>query len=279
MELFAKITIVWFAASYGGALALELVNLLLGRPALRIFSLIFGAVGLLAHTLYVGVQPLSLADPRGSLLFLAWILAVFYLYGSVHHQRLAWGLFVLPLVMGLVILGAVFPTPARSASDGSEGAWAGLLHLSGDKFWGVMHGCLLLLAAVGVCVGCIASIMYLVQVRRLRAKLAPMHGIRMYSLERIEAMNRRAVLWAFPFLTAGILVGLALQLQHEDFLRSFDLKTLSGMGLWIVFAVLLCLRYSVHVRGRQAAWWTLAAFVIMVFALVSNHSFLPGGQP
>src|SRR5208282_63675 len=94
--------------SYGVALALELLHLLLARRVLRVLSLVFGGAGLLAHTLFIGVQPLSLGDPRGSLLFLAWILSVFYVYGSIHHKRLAWGLFVLPVVLGLIILGVVF---------------------------------------------------------------------------------------------------------------------------------------------------------------------------
>ena len=36
------------------------------------------------------------------MLAVAWVLAVFYLYGSLHHTRLAWAVFVLPVVIGLV---------------------------------------------------------------------------------------------------------------------------------------------------------------------------------
>src|SRR5262249_30263961 len=97
LSVVERITIFCFAASYGVALALELWHLFQPRPILRLVSLGFGAAGLLAHTFFVVVQPLPLASPHGSLLFLAWILAVFYFYGSIHHARLAWGLFVLPL--------------------------------------------------------------------------------------------------------------------------------------------------------------------------------------
>jgi len=38
-----------------------------------------------------------LASPFGSLVLLAWVMAVFYFYGSIHYRRIAWGLFVLPL--------------------------------------------------------------------------------------------------------------------------------------------------------------------------------------
>jgi ABC-type transport system involved in cytochrome c biogenesis permease subunit len=280
MTFVEKITIFCFAASYGVAFMLDMLHALRSRPVLRVLSLIFGSAGLLAHTLYIAVQPLSLADRRGSLLFLAWILAVFYAYGSFHHKRVAWGLFALPMVLGLIVLSVVLPPDQNRIEEGGWTRFFQILQLHGEKFWGWVHGLLLLFAAVGVCVGCVASIMYLVQVRRLRTKMAPTQGMRMLSLERIEAMNRRAILWAFPFLTAGLLVGVALKLHQPETFWTWDPKLLSGLGLWFVFAVLLYLRYSVHVRGRQAAWWTLIAFVVLVAALVSpGHSFSQGVEP
>jgi ABC-type transport system involved in cytochrome c biogenesis permease subunit len=236
-----RITIFCFAASYGVALGLEIWHLAAPRPVLRLAGLCFGAAGLLAHSLYALVQPLPLATPLGSLLFLAWILAVFYLYGSIHHYRLAWGLFVLPLVLGLVILAALAPQP--SAAESAE--WS--------SRWGLLHGILVLLAGVGICVACVASVMYLVQVRRLREKLAPGQGIKMMSLERLEAMNRKAILLAFPLLTAGLIVGVALQWQNGQALAGWESpKILSALGLWLVFAILLYLRYGAHARGGKS---------------------------
>jgi len=270
-----RVTIFCFEASYAVALALELLQLMKPKPLLRVLGLGFGSAGFLAHTLFILAQPPSLADPLGSVLFLAWILAIFYLYGSVHHRHLAWGLFVLPFVLGLIVLGELFPS-GLTAARGS--LWDDLLHLRGERFWGILHGVLLLCAAVGVSVGCVASVMYLVQVEKLRAKTAPGQGMKMLSLERIEAMNRRAILWAFPFLTVGLLVGIGLQVQRNEFTEGWSSpKILSVLGLWVVFAILLYLRYGVHVRGRQAAWWTLLAFGLMLLALVSGHPFLQGG--
>jgi ABC-type uncharacterized transport system permease subunit len=262
-EVAARITVVCFAASYAVALAVELVQLRRPRPIQRLLSLGFGGAGLLAHTIYVS-QPLPLAAPRSSLLLLAWILAVFYLYGSIHHRRLAWGPFVLPLVLGLIGLAQIAP-PGES----TQSVW--------PPSWGVIHGTLLLLAATGLCVGFIASVMYLVQVHRLKAKMAPNEGVRLLSLERLEEMNRRAILWAFPLLT----VGLALALMGEGQLPAdwTSPKALFTIGLWLVFAILLYLRYGAHVRGRQVAFLTLLAFCLMLVAFVSVHPFVRGGGP
>ena len=142
-----RITIVCFGASYAVALALEVLQLFWPRPVQRYLTLGFASAGLLAHTLYLLAQPLALASQFGPLLFLAWILAVFYLYGSIHHRQLAWGVFVLPLVLGLIALAGL-PSIGDEGRRGRTGGLAG-----GERFWIVVHGSLLLLAAVGICVG------------------------------------------------------------------------------------------------------------------------------
>lgn len=271
-----RVTVFCFAASYGVALALELWHLVQPRPILRYGANCFGAAGLLAHVFYLAVQPISLAAPAGSLLLLALVLAVFYVYGSIHHRHVAWGLFVLPLVLGLVILAWVLPPPASSEAIAS--VWTGV------SFWGMAHGILVMLAAVGISVGFVASVMYFVQAHRLRAKLPPSPGMKMLSLERIETMQRRAILWAFPLLTVGLLVGLVLLAHQGAWADAWNSPLiLSTLGLWLVFAVLLYLRYGVHVRGKQAAAWTMVAFAFLIVSLVSLamsssvHPLLGGG--
>lgn len=274
MDFIDGISRFCFGASYTVALLLELARLIWPRPALRVVSLGFGIAGLIAHTIYLLAQRPSLASQGGSMLFLTWILAVFYLYGTVHHRQLAWGVFVLPVVVGLVLLTIVFPA-------GTEPSWLSVLDaLRGERFWGLVHGGLLVLAAVGGCVGFVASVMYLVQARRLRLKAPPPAGAKLPSLERIELMNRRAVNIAFPLLTAGALVGVALMVQRPDSYAGWtDPKVIGTVLLWVVFAVLLYLRYGVHMRGRQLAVWTIIAFVLQVLTLASSHSAVQGGMP
>ncbi len=273
-EILEGIKVLCFAGSYLVALSLGVWHYFRPRPIYRLVEIGFGCAGLLAHTIYVMVQPLPLATSQGSLLFLAWILTVFYLYGSLHHHRLAWGLFVLPVVLGLIILAVLFPGATPSHSQGFILDLAA--SIQGQRFWGMVHGWLLFLAAVGICVGFVASLMYLVQMYRLRAKVPPTHGLRLLSLERLEAMNRRAVITAFPLLTAGLLVGLALQWQHGLFLQGWDSpRIFSTVVLWLVFAILLYLRYGIRRRGKQVAFLTMLAFALLLFALASPvHPFL-----
>ncbi len=266
-----------FGASYAVALGLEVLQLARPRRVQRLAGLLFGAAGLLAHTLFLAVQRPTLQSQYGSLLLLAWVLAVFYLYGSVHHRRLAWGIFVLPLVLGLIVLAGRFAPAPGSPPPGPDDYFDSL---RGERFWGGVHGGLLLLAAVGVCVGFLASVMYLIQARRLRAKLAPYQGVRLLSLERLEAMNRRAVNLAFPLLTVGLLLGGLLMIHSRGPAEAWTAgKVLGTAGLWVLFVVLLYLRYGLHLRGRHLAFGTIAAFAVLLLTLAAAHPRLGEGLP
>jgi len=119
--------------------------------------------------------------------------------------------------------------------------------------------------------------MYLVQASRLRRKVPPDRGVPIFNLERLERMSRRGVLWAFPMLTAGLIIGLGMLLQTgvQDWL---DPKILTAGLLWLVYGVVLYLRYGAHVRGRRLAWWSVIGFACLLLAYMV-HIFLPSSHP
>lgn len=271
-SLLSQISTSCFGASYLLAFGCELARLRWPSAALRWVALAWGGIGLFTHSVFLVVNHPNPAAAYGATLAVAWVLAVFCLYGSLHTPRRAWAVFVLPMVLGLVAVAlfAVSPTDTTSLVP----AWA-----TGDKLWGAVHGVLVLLAAVGVCVGCIASVMYLIQSDRLRRKLPPLGGMNLLSLERLEAMNRRAVNLAFPLLTVGLLLGLILLPWPQLGDNWLNLKLLGTVGLWAVFGVLLYLRYSAQASGRRLAWLTIAAFGLMLVVLLAAHPFANEPRP
>jgi ABC-type uncharacterized transport system permease subunit len=142
-----------------------------------------------------------------------------------------------------------------------------------------VHGILILFAAVGVSVGFLASVMYLIQARRLRNKVHLSHGVPLLSLERLETMNRWAVNFTVPFLTVGLLVGTLLIKQNSELDESWlSLKFISTTGLWVVFLVLLYMRYGTQVAPRRLAILSILAFGLMLVALGTAHTFAEGGN-
>ncbi|MCS7168636.1 MAG: cytochrome c biogenesis protein CcsA [Gemmatales bacterium] len=259
-----RINVVCFTASYGLAWLAELGRL--WKPDarwLRWLMVGFMAAGLLAHTLYLAARWTPTAGEARSLLWLAWIVAFLGLYGAMHYRRVAWCVFVLPVVLALIGLATLWP-----AAHGWPAITGPL-----DRWLITAHVALLVLGGVGLCVSFVASVMYLLQARRLRHKQALGEGLRLLSLERLERMIRHGVAWAFPLWTAGVILGMFLLWQRREF-SWLDAKVISGAVLVLVFVMLLDLRYRQHQRGRRFAWAAIMAFVMFLVAL-SIEAFAP----
>lgn len=267
MSWIAGVSTVCFAASYLVSFGLEVARWVVQGTLRQATSMAFAAAGLVAQTLFLvyrgmetgGLPFRSLYD---WLLVLSWLLVVVYLYWSVRQPDLALGIFLLPTVLGLI--GVAWALVDRTPR--SLGAVLG--------FWGMVHGALLALGSVAVVAGFLSGLMYLVQARRLKAKQTPSRGLRLPNLERLERFNRRAITLAFPLLTLGLLLGLALVLYgktsdaSEIALQFNDPKVLSAAGMWLIFAILLHARYQPELRGRRVAYLTIVAFGFLLFTLV-----------
>ena len=262
-----NVTHICFGLGYLGAWGLTAALARWPRPGLRLAALGFGVAGFLAHSIFLAVHHPTPATPSGALLALAWLLAASTLYGALLTPRRAWAVFALPVVLGLVGLSLLLTNPAASRSYRVP-TW-----LAGEHFWGAAHGLLVLGAATGLSVGFLASVMYLVQARRLRSKSSPLGGLRLLSLERLEQTNRRAVNVAFPLLTLGLLLG-AILVRGSESDGWLSVKALSTVVLWAVCGLLFYLRYGSHVPARRVARLTVLAFALTVLVLASAHPFV-----
>jgi ABC-type uncharacterized transport system permease subunit len=273
VDVIDRLSVLCFAGTYGLAFVAELARFFV-RSSLRWYAAAgLMALGWLVQTAFLAnlafKNPMVLVTtPFESLIVLSWIIALIGLYLMVHSPRpVAAGMFVLPLVLGLVIVAGWF---APRQSDWLE--WGGMI-----AFWGTVHGVFLLGGAVFTCVAFFAGLMYLVQMRRLKAKRPSRFGLALPSLEQSERINRGAITIAFPLLTFGLLIGMVLSVaaRYEGntattahTLRWTDPKVLSALLMWLVFAVLLHARFRPAMRGRSVMILTIVAFAFLVFTWV-----------
>jgi ABC-type uncharacterized transport system permease subunit len=190
----------------------------------------------------------------------AWLLVVVYLYLTYYHPRVAFGLFLLPLVLALIGAGVLLASPQPYAREPAS------------QVWGTIHGASIVLAIVAVLVGFVSGVMYLSQSRRLKQKRPLGRGLRLPSLEWLERANGRAVVAAVVLLAAGVGSGMVLNLVRQGpsgRLPWYDplvMSTLLMLG-WLLLAVVLGSLYKPVARGRRVAYLTVASFVFLVIAL------------
>src|SRR5262249_29126597 len=113
----------------------------------------------------------------------------------------------------------------------------------------------------------------------LRNKSLAGAGIRLLSLERLEAMIRHAIMTAFPLLTAGVLVGMILLVPRWSPMAWLDPRILSTGALWLPVALPVSLPFSSRLRARRVALLTIVAFGLLVCTLAASHTVTQGGGP
>ncbi len=142
----SRVGIICFAASYAIVLAMEVSRLLFRSGIRGAIMIAWAGAGLFAHTAYlyyraVNTTGVPLSSWRDWYLVAAWALMVVYLYMLFFHPRTSIGLFLLPLVLGLIATAAFAASAEPFAREPAS------------KIWGAIHGASLAAAAVSMLVG------------------------------------------------------------------------------------------------------------------------------
>jgi ABC-type uncharacterized transport system permease subunit len=187
--------------------------------------------------------------------FFALILALAFLIVYARFRSLSIGIFVLPMAFLLAMLAAfrpgqeTFSTPIRTG-------------------WIFLHIVLLLAAYAALVVSLLASLLYLIQERRLKSKstshrwLSPLDT----PLETIDQIARKTLLFGLPCMTAGLLIGSVIAQADYGAKYFSDPKILLTFGLWIGYVAMIFIRRAAGLRGRRAVY--LSSFVVLVVLFV-----------
>jgi ABC-type uncharacterized transport system permease subunit len=253
--------IICFAGSYAVALALELSRLLFRSGVRGAVMLLFAGAGLVAHSAFLYYRAVKttgspLSSERDWYLVAAWVLVVIYLYLVYYHPRTPFGLFLLPLALGLVGAGVLADKTPFDQGRAS-------------RVWGMIHGASILLATVSVLVGFAAGLMYLAQARRLKRKLPPFRSLRLPSLEWLQRANSRAIVVSVLMLGVGVLSGMVLNRVRATHLSWGDpiVFSTTAMFAWLLVAAVVGAVYRPAREGRKVAYLTVVSFVFLVVAL------------
>ncbi|MEE8451343.1 MAG: cytochrome c biogenesis protein CcsA [Thermoguttaceae bacterium] len=260
--MLSGVGIVCFSASYAVALALEVSRLLFRSGVRGVAMLGFAGAGLVAQSIYLYYrfaksQGHPLSSEHDWFLIAAWILVLVYLYLVYFHPRTAFGLFLLPLVLGLIAIATWFAN-----YESRESA---------SRAFGIVHGSALLVGVVAVFVGFMAGLMYFRQAHRLKHKLPPGRGIQLPSLEWLQRANSRAIVVSVLALGVGNLAGMVLNRIRPaaDRLHWNDPTVLSTqlLLLWLLGTAVASVFYKPARQGRKVACLTIASFLFLMITL------------
>lgn len=262
--------ILWLRVAlvcYGVGLTYALVALtratdLLTRIALHAayLGMVFQLVALAETSAATPQMTFLSAHNLESLLALLIMTAFMIVYGV--YRTTAPGIVVFPLVFLLTFLGVTSQQPFLFSPAANRG-------------WLIVHISFILAGYAALVLSFGASLLYLIQERSLKAKRPGGLLSRLPALEVIDEIGLRSLLLGFPFMTVGLIVGMALAQQTFGTVNFFDPKISLSLLMWGVYMVLLYTRWNSGWRGRRAAFLASGAFAAAVIAWAANtiHRF------
>ena len=225
---------------------------------------------LLAHTFHIGMQTMQagyapLVGTTAAISAFVWLLGLAYLYVELATDERAMGGFVATLLAVLSILPALNPeVDVRPAL------------LRSPLF--TVHVLSMLVAYASFALACVIGVTYVLLFKEIKAKHLGFFYARLPSLQVLDAMNARAVVVGWLFLTCGLAVGIVWASQiagspdpRAQAMHVADPKILIALISWIVYSFALFARRAIGWSGRRAAWLSAAGFVIVLL------NFLPVG--
>ncbi len=224
------------------------------EPAVGL-GLIFHFVSLVEYTVVIG--RLSWASVHYSESLLAFVAMVVFFIFFVGYRTTTLGVVIFPIVFVLTFASAVGQQPVTITSPALRSSWI------------FVHVALIFTGYAGLFVSFGASVLYLMQERALKAKSLDALVSKL-SLETIDDIGYRSLLFGFPFMTFGLIAGSVLAIAKYGPLFFTDPKILLSFIMWFVYLLLLYTRWSSGWRGRRAALLATCAFVIALGVWAAN---------
>ena len=225
-------------------------------------GMVFHFVSLTEMTRLGGQAALGSIDSSESLLgFL--IMVVFMVVYLIYHTTSV-GIVAFPLVFLLTFLASTAERPFLRLSETAHRGWL------------FAHIALVVAGYAALVLSFAASLLYLIQERALKSKRLGGIFSRLPALEVIEQIGFRSVLFGFPFMTLGLIAGVALARVTFSRVNFLDPKIFLSVLMWVVYLLLLYTRWNSGWRGRRAAYLASGAFVAAVVAWAANtiHRFV-----
>jgi cytochrome c-type biogenesis protein CcsB len=196
-------------------------------------------------------------------------MAGIYLAFQLKTKTRILGAFVSPLTFLLMI--------AASAGLGGHVSLPGILQSNLVP----VHVFLTVTGEALFALACCAGAMYLIQEGLIKNKKMSSFIRILPSLTDLDKINHMCLMWGFPLLTMGVLVGSIWARTAWGSLWQWDPKQVWTLTAWFAYALLLHQRLAIGWKGHKAALFSILAFTIFLALLVvinlffvTAHSFI-----
>jgi ABC-type transport system involved in cytochrome c biogenesis permease subunit len=266
---------------YAAAAVVYAVHFARRQPGVGRMATTLLLLAALSHTFVIGMQTMEVrhvpfASRSHAISTFVWLLALSYIYLELTTDERAMGVFILPIAVGLQMIPAFSPG-VENADPVLDSPW----------FW--VHLLSLMFSYATFALAGMLGLTYMLQFKEIKKKHLGYFYARLPSLHVLDAMNSRAVVVGWLFLTIGVVVGVVWTAQARALapgnsnLQAMSLndpKILIALLTWAVYAFEVFARSTMGWTGRRAAWLSAVGFVIVLlnflpvsYFVTTSHTF------
>ncbi|MDI6901094.1 MAG: cytochrome c biogenesis protein CcsA [Anaerosomatales bacterium] len=257
----------WFAtALYAAATVLYAYFFLSKRPTYSWYATFLTGAGFLCHTASIGLRSIAedgtRLDGPNTLILLAWALVLVYFVFEHLIKLKVYGVALVPVSLVLMTVAQLLAVTGRG----------GPLDSPLVENWKVgIHVALIMFAYAGYLIGGIAAVAYRIQEAQLKSHRTTVVFRRLPSLGSIDAFARRAIAFAHPAFSAGLLLGILRAIETDPPGWWADPRVMLAGAVWLVFTVYLVGRYRESISARAAALVALGGVgLVIVLAIIAR---------
>jgi HemX protein len=185
------------------------------------------------------------------LVFLSWAVVLFYFVIGGNYRLSLLGTFTAPMVFFLLTIAQLQPS-----------AWAPPVYKPSAGFWPEMHAAVSMIAYGAFALACVAGVMYLIQERLLKRHRLNSIFQNLPSIHDLGVAMQRVLVAGLILLTGGLISGFLAGNAGEH-----KAAIIWAVGVWILYSVVVVLRWTHRVSARRIAWMSVGAFTIALTTL------------
>ncbi len=258
------VILFWFTiVAYVAATVLYAYFFLSKRAAYSWYATFLTGAGFLCHTASIGMRSVAdhgtRLDGPNTLILFAWAL-VFVYFVMEHLIRIkVYGTLLVPVSAVLMTVSQLIAGSGAATSPLVENWKIGI------------HVALIVFANAGFFIAAAAAATYIIQEGQLKRHKTNVVFKRLPPLGRIDMLARRAVAFAYPAYTGGLLLGVLRAVETDPPGWWADPRVVLAGLAWLVFGTYLVLHYTQRASARITGWIAIAgASIVAVLAIVAR---------
>jgi ABC-type uncharacterized transport system permease subunit len=262
MAIFLFVITLYLAATIVGVIQLLAAGERYGRLLMPLVCLAIVLEAIILIFRAVAIKGVPLTGLFESMIILTIVFGLIYLFFSIAIEQVWFGSVMAWVILAMILMAGTVAEPASEP------------HAVAATPWAIAHGIAMILGGASVTFATASAFLYLLGTHRLKHKKVMQVLGRVPNIEKLQRLNLYGIKAGFVLITIGLISGLGLAslrlatlgISIVEWLT--DGKVVCMAAAWILLAVVLLLHRLVLLKDRARAYVTIAAFVLVLFAIL-----------